>query len=74
MPYSELDRVALTVDVPERGLRAGAVGVVVHVHTVPDVAYEVEFLDEEGEPIFPFAVLPEQVRLVWEYKGNEPYL
>jgi hypothetical protein len=74
VPYSELDRVALTVDVPERGLRAGAVGVVMHVHAVPDVAYEVEFFDEEGEPIFPFAVLPEQVRLVWEYKGRESYL
>lgn len=70
MPYSELDTVVLTEDLPDRGLRAGAEGVILHVHTFPRLAYEVEFFDEEGEPLPFFAVLPAQLRLVGEQKNN----
>jgi hypothetical protein len=41
-----LDVVALTADLPERGLRQGQVGTV--VETLNDDAYEVEFSDNEG--------------------------
>lgn len=41
-----LDVVALTVDLPERGLRHGQVGTV--VETLDGGAYEVEFSDNEG--------------------------
>lgn len=43
-----LDTVRLNHDLPQEGLRAGAVGVVVEVHTTPDYAYEVEFVNEDG--------------------------
>lgn len=41
-----LDVVALTADLPDRGLRQGQVGTV--VETLDDDAYEVEFSDNEG--------------------------
>ncbi len=43
---SELDPVAVTVDLPAEGLVRGSVGTVVRVHA-PGV-YEVEFVDEKG--------------------------
>ncbi len=45
-PIRLLDVVALTEDLPERGLRTGQVGTVVEA-LAPDV-YEVEFCDNEG--------------------------
>ncbi len=72
VPYSELDCVALTEDLPEEGLLAGAEGTIVHVFNVPSPAYIVEFLDEEGFTIDCLTLKPEQVRLVWEYKVKEP--
>lgn len=42
-----LDVVALTEDVPTRGLRRGQVGTVVEV--LGDDAFEVEFSDDAGE-------------------------
>lgn len=47
---AELERVALTRDLPESTLRAGDVGTVVHVY--PDhAAYEVEFVSFSGESL-----------------------
>jgi Domain of unknown function (DUF4926) len=48
MNVRELDVVTLTRDLPEQGLAAGAIGTVVHVFSKPNVAYEVEFADEDG--------------------------
>lgn len=42
----ELDVVALTVDVPEKGLRRGQVGTVVFVYSPSE--YEIEFVDSQG--------------------------
>ena len=69
MPFAELEPVVLAVDLPERNLRAGARGVVVLVCTVPNLAYQVEFFDDEGEAIFPFTVLPEQLKAAAEERG-----
>lgn len=47
---SEFDRVILTTDVPQERLRAGDVGVVVHIY--PEAAgFEVEFFTVAGETI-----------------------
>lgn len=48
-----LDVVALTEDLPQKGLRRGQVGTLVEV-LAPDV-YEVEFSDREGRT---YALLP----------------
>jgi hypothetical protein len=52
-PIQFLDVVALTEDLPERGLHRGQVGTVVVAHS-PD-AFEVEFIDENGRT---YALLP----------------
>lgn len=58
-----LDVVELTVDIPERGLRAGMQGTVVECH--PGDAYEVEFTNESGETLDFLALRPEQFVVVW---------
>jgi hypothetical protein len=58
---SELDRVVLTVDLPEHGLQAGDVGVVMLVigeHS----GYSVEFLTLQGETVAVIAVYADPVR------------
>ncbi|HZZ42770.1 MAG TPA: DUF4926 domain-containing protein [Tepidisphaeraceae bacterium] len=47
LPIQELDLVALICDLPSEHLTAGQVGTVVHVHT-PE-AFEVEFVDNDGQ-------------------------
>ena len=63
MSYSLFDTVALTVDLPEQGLRSGAIGAVVDVYAKPSVAYEVEFCDALGRTVAMLALAPEQIRL-----------
>ena len=46
----DLDVVALTRDLPEKGLRAGDVGAVVMVHQ-DGAAFEVEFIGLDGKTI-----------------------
>lgn len=46
---SEHDVVTVQRDFPDKGLRAGDVGAVVHCYAGKD-AYEVEFFDEHGTP------------------------
>ena len=41
--FDELDTVRLLVDMPTLGLRRGAVGAILMIHTSPSLAYEVEF-------------------------------
>ena len=47
MSFSELDTVVLVHDLPDRGLRAGDLGSIVHVHETG--ALEVEFVKASGE-------------------------
>lgn len=42
-------------------LEAGAVGVVVRVHTRPELAYLVEFCNERGETLELVSLLPSQL-------------
>lgn len=46
----ELDRIALTVSVPEQGLEPGDVGTVVHIHE-GGKAYIIEFMSLQGETL-----------------------
>ncbi|MEA9733291.1 DUF4926 domain-containing protein [Xanthomonas campestris] len=43
------DVVHTVVDIPRGGIVSGSVGAIVHVFSVPDEAYEVEFVDTDGK-------------------------
>ena len=59
----EHDTVVLTEDVPYKGLTAGDVGTVVHVHNNGE-GYEVEFMTLTGQTIAVASLLADQVRSV----------
>ena len=63
MVFSMFDVVTLVHDVPEKGLRAGMVGAVVDVYSVPVPAYEVEFCDTSGRTIAQLALFADQLQL-----------
>ncbi len=56
----ELDRVVLTTDLPEFGLKAGDVGTVVLCHD--GQGYEVEFMTLNGETLAVVSLFSHQVR------------
>nr|WP_221376402.1 DUF4926 domain-containing protein [Actinoplanes polyasparticus] len=58
------DTVRLLVDLPGEGLKAGAVGAVVHVFERPNVAYEVEFTDPDGRTIAQVPLTVDQAQSV----------
>lgn len=55
--FEELDRVILTEDLPDHGLKAGDVGTVVLVHR-GGAGYEVEFVALDGETFAVVSVHP----------------
>jgi hypothetical protein len=59
-----LDVVELLVELPELGLRSGAQGTIVHCY--PDNAYEVEFINDEGETLALHALTADQFIVVWQ--------
>ena len=62
MTFKYADGVILALDMPEAGLHAGAQGVVIHKFIRPELAYEVEFFnDDSGVPCATLALLPEQL-------------
>jgi hypothetical protein len=63
-----LDVVALTEDLPERGLYRGQVGTV--VEALPPGAFEVEFSDDEGRAYASLALTAGQL-LVLRYEPVE---
>ncbi len=63
------DVVELTVDIPDRGLRAGMQGTIVLNHN--NEAYEVEFTDEAGSTLDLLALHPEQFIVVWRATTQE---
>lgn len=64
---NELDRVALTVDIPKYGLRAGDTGTIVIVSSLPQ-GYIVEFTTMNGDLIGLVDLFPHQVRAL---EGND---
>jgi hypothetical protein len=63
-----LDVVALTGDLPERGLRRGQVGTVVE-SLAPDV-FEVEFSDNEGQTYASLALQTNQFMVLYYQPAN----
>jgi hypothetical protein len=63
-----LDVVALTADLPDRGLVRGQVGTV--VETLGPGVYEVEFSDDEGRT-YAQAALRDQELMVLRYQPHE---
>lgn len=61
--FREHERVVLTGDIPERKLKTGDVGTIVHIYSRGD-AFEVEFLALDGRSAALATVLPSQVRPV----------
>ena len=59
----ELDRIVLTADIEEEGLKAGDAGTIVHMYPGGD-AFIVEFLSLDGDTIALVDVLPSQARPV----------
>ena len=59
----EHDRIVLTCNLAEQGLKEGDVGTVVHVHQ-GGKGFEVEFLTLNGETVAIATLLPSQVRPV----------
>lgn len=60
--FRELDRVAITRDLPQEGLKAGDTGTVVGVHTAPTEAYTVEFSNPDGGERALCTLTPELLR------------
>jgi hypothetical protein len=61
-----LDVVELLEGMPEEGLVAGAKGTVIEVYEVPNLAYDVELCNDDGETIAMLAILPHQIRVIWK--------
>ncbi len=59
----EHDRVILTSDLPEAGLKSGDVGTVIHLHRNGE-AFEVEFLTLDGKTVAIATVPASQLRPV----------
>ena len=60
---NERDRIVLTRDLPDEGLKVGDVGTVVHVHREGE-AFEVEFVALDGHTVAVATVRASHVRAV----------
>jgi len=60
---TELDRVALTTDLPEYNLKTGDIGTVVLIHQ-EGLGYEVEFMTLTGKTITIISLFSSQVRAI----------
>ena len=57
------DVVRLKVDLSEKGLQKGTIGTIVALFDTPEVAYEVEFANDEGETLCEVALRSSQLEL-----------
>jgi hypothetical protein len=67
MKFKDLDGVKTLRDFPEEGIKKGEIGTIVYEFTIPDEAYEVEFCDEYGRTRAMFAILPEDLELIYSH-------
>ena len=63
MKFKEYDTVRIMKDC-EEGVKKGEIGAILMVFEEPREAYEVEILDEEGNPKIQFTLLPDELELV----------
>ncbi|GAE90986.1 DUF4926 domain-containing protein [Acetivibrio straminisolvens] len=61
MKFNEFDAVVLLRDYQKEGLKKGDIGAVVMVHTEPNEAYEVEFVNEKGITKAIITLLPNEI-------------
>ena len=58
------DVVVLRNDYPEEGLKKGVRGVIVAIFEHPELAYEVEFCDDEGRTLTEVVVRPDLIEVI----------
>lgn len=63
MKFKHLDHIELLEDIPSSDLKKGDTGTIVHEHTGPEEAYELEFVNERGETRAQIAVTPSQIKI-----------
>lgn len=63
------DIIELVIDIPEKNLRAGVRGAVVHCHG--NDAYEIEFTDDEGETLDFLALHAKHFIVVWRAETRQ---
>ncbi|MCX6045666.1 MAG: DUF4926 domain-containing protein [Chloroflexi bacterium] len=63
------DLVELIIDIPERNLRAGMRGTIVHCHS--ETAFEVEFTNEQGETLDEWSFTTNQFIVVWRHATHD---
>ncbi|MCL2831519.1 MAG: DUF4926 domain-containing protein [Betaproteobacteria bacterium] len=61
MKFNELESVKTLKDFPEEGVKKGDTGTIVMAFTLPNEAYEVEFVNSNGTTRAMFAILPEDL-------------
>ena len=61
--FKEHDQLVLTADISDKGLQAGDVGTIVHIHP-EERAFVVEFMALDGDTLAIATVLPSQARPV----------
>ena len=66
MKFSEYDIVLVLKDYPENKIKKGDIGVIVMIYTIPNLAYEVEVSDENGNSKINFAIPESELNLVTE--------
>ena len=62
MMVQQLERVVLTMDLPEHGLKQGDIGTVVLSHG--DRGFEVEFMALDGQTVAVVSLSTEQIRAI----------
>lgn len=69
----ELDVVELVKDIPSKGLRVGMSGTIVTVYGNADTpqAYEIEFIDEDGNTTALTTVEPSFLKLTWSFEESK---
>ena len=64
MKFDEYQVVKVLKDFPKENILAGDIGTIVVCFTIPNEAYEVEFVKEDGSTKAMFAILPEFIEAV----------
>ena len=62
--FSELEVVRLVRGVPEAGVEAGTLAVVLEVSTEPELHYEIEVTDAEGRTLYQASATPDELEAV----------
>lgn len=61
MKFLEFDTVILINDYESEGLKKGDIGAILMVYSEPNEAYEVEFVDNNGEVKAQVVLLPNEI-------------